>query len=548
MTAVRQLNFSDLCFKSQHKEILKHVSGSASSGDMLTVMGPSGSGKTTLLHSIAGKVSVTSGDITLNGSPFNKQQRRHLGYVMQEDVFLPNLTLWETLYFSAMMRVSDTFSKQEKLDRIEKIVTTLDLQHCINTVIGDAFQRGLSGGERKRTHIACELLTDPDILLIDEPTSGLDSSSAHRLMGQLKKYASEYNKILMVTIHQPSSKIYHMFSTLLLLAEGQRVYYGVAAEATVYFSSLGFTYNPRYNPADYLPFVLEEKETNRWPTSSWNQLKLLNWRSYKQAKGRIFQRYDIIHAAVLAVIFGMLYFQIENSEKTLRDKMGMVTCSFLHWGLQISFSTILGHSTDRGVVWKERTVGAYRLSIFYVSRLTTELPLLLVIPTIFNTVLYWAAGLGGLDGYFVFCGIGILNGLLVQSLASVVGICFVNLKLCFRFMDVILLGGLLIGGFFNTHPPSWLSWSKYLSISHYPYAASVSYLLKDMDPLPCNQTSLTQYPRCRNNAADLVTSHDVLANVGIDLPIYCYIATIVSATFLLHLMGYCVLRWKRYTT
>ncbi|OWF35604.1 ABC transporter G family member 9 [Mizuhopecten yessoensis] len=422
-----------------------------------------GSGKTTLLHSLAGKVNIISGDIALNGSPFNKQQRRRLGYVMQDDVLLSNLTLWETLYFTAMVRVSDRIPKQEKLDQIQKIVTALKLQHCLNTVIGDIFQRGLSGGERKRTHIACELLTDPDIFLVDEPTSGLDSSTAHSLMVQLKNYATEYNKTIVVTIHQPSSKIFHMFSSLLLLVEGQSVYCGPAPSAIPHFTCLGFPYNSRFNPADYLckfvksrgeaslldglyhyfepsncktsnivygiecalygliyfgetkgelrhrityyhigitDLALEERETTRWPTSSWNQLKMLNWRSYKQAKGRIFQKYEVINAILLAVIYGMVYFQIENSEKTLRDKMGLV------------------YSTDRGVVWKERTVGAYRLSIFYLSKLTSELPLLLVIPTLFNTAMYWTAGLGGVVGYFVYCSIGILNCLLIQTTAG----------------------------------------------------------------------------------------------------------------------------------
>ncbi|XP_021342163.1 ABC transporter G family member 14-like [Mizuhopecten yessoensis] len=494
-----ELVFSDLCVQIKSTEILKDVSGSARSGAMLAVMGPSGSGKTTLLHSLAGKVNIISGDITLNGSPFNKQQRRRLGYVMQDDVFLSNLTLWETLYFTAMVRVSDRIPKQEKLDQIQKIVTALKLQHCLNTVIGDIFQRGLSGGERKRTHIACELLTDPDIFLVDEPTSGLDSSTAHSLMVQLKNYATEYNKTIVVTIHQPSSKIFHMFSSLLLLVEGQSVYCGPAPSAIPHFTCLGFPYNSRFNPADYLlglldsdeltintiktrskelsnaqtvpigypqhqcqdnstasrsdtdkttgAFVLalEERETARWLTSSWNQLKMLNWRSYKQAKGRIFQKYDVIHAILLAVIFGMVYFQIENSEKTLRDKMGLVCISLLHWEFQITVSTILSYSADRDVVWKERTVGAYSLSIFYLSKLTSELPLLLVIPTLFNTAVYWTAGLGGVVGYFVYCSIGILNCLLIQGVASCIGIWFLDIKLGFRLMDVCILGGTLIG-------------------------------------------------------------------------------------------------------
>ncbi|XP_060075884.1 uncharacterized protein LOC132555552 [Ylistrum balloti] len=398
------LIFNDLCV-NHPKEVLKHVSGVATRGNILAVMGPSGSGKTTLLNALAGRVHVTSGKITLDGSSFGKQQRRRLGYVLQDDVFLSNLTLWETLYFTAILSMPKTTSQEQKLKQIDSIVTSLGLEKCLHTVVGDIFNRGLSGGERKRTSIACELLRDPDLLLIDEPTSGLDSSIAHDLMVQLRDYATNYNKTLVTTIHQPSSQVFHMFSNLLLLLEGQVVYFGPADSTLSYLTSLGISIPDEYNPADILLDVI---------TSDSDTVSTIK-------EGAI-----------------------QKSWLTFCDKFEYIPRKNV---ARVDDNSAIG--TERGVVRKERSAGMYRLSTYYLSKMTSELPFVLINPVLMISMIYWVVGLGEVDGYFVFLGIGILYTLMMQSVGLVIGFCSSDLRFNMVVVFMCLNVSLNIGAYHN---------------------------------------------------------------------------------------------------
>uniref|UniRef100_A0A0E0E3R7 ABC transporter domain-containing protein n=1 Tax=Oryza meridionalis TaxID=40149 RepID=A0A0E0E3R7_9ORYZ len=236
------------------KHILKGIGGSVDPGEILALMGPSGSGKTTLLKILGGRLSGgVKGQITYNDTPYSPCLKRRIGFVTQDDVLFPQLTVEETLVFAAFLRLPARMSKQQKRDRVDAIITELNLERCRHTKIGGAFVHGVSGGERKRTSIGYEILVDPSLLLLDEPTSGLDSTSAAKLLVVLRRLArSAARRTVITTIHQPSSRMFHMFDKLLLVAEGHAIYHGGARGCMRHFAALGFSPGIAMNPAEFL--------------------------------------------------------------------------------------------------------------------------------------------------------------------------------------------------------------------------------------------------------------------------------------------------------
>ena len=127
------------------------------------------------------------------------------------------LTVEETLYYAAELRLPATMSTAEKKERINEVIHKLGLHECRNVIIGDHMTRGISGGQRKRVCVAMEFLTRPRLLFLDEPTSGLDSVTALSLCTLLRDIAHSGQCTVITTIHQPQSKIFAMFDDLIIL-------------------------------------------------------------------------------------------------------------------------------------------------------------------------------------------------------------------------------------------------------------------------------------------------------------------------------------------
>ena len=247
--------------QAREKVLVNGLSGVCRGGEVSAIMGPSGAGKTTLLNLLACRVEPTAGQVLANDLPYNYESFGNFAnYVMQQDVLMQTLTVRETLQFAARLKLSATEAEQEA--RILELCGRLKLEKCLDVLVGGRLVKGISGGEKKRTSIAFELISDPAVIMLDEPTSGLDSLTSFIIVDFLAELAHRQRKTVLMTIHQPSSEIFFKFDRLLLLVEGSLVYQGRAADGEQYFATkLNKRMAEFVNPADF--FIQEMHPENK---------------------------------------------------------------------------------------------------------------------------------------------------------------------------------------------------------------------------------------------------------------------------------------------
>lgn len=200
--------------ESKTKTILYDVSANMPHGTLTAIIGGSGSGKTTMLNTMAERITsgrlAMTGNTTFNGLRGVNSIRS--AYVMQQDVLLPTLTVRETLQYSADLRLPPPTTEKERKKVVEEVILELGLKECADTRIGNNIHKGCSGGEKRRTSIGVQLLSNPSVLFLDEPTTGLDATSAFQLVRTLKSLAGKERTII-TTIHQPRSEIWGLFDS-----------------------------------------------------------------------------------------------------------------------------------------------------------------------------------------------------------------------------------------------------------------------------------------------------------------------------------------------
>ncbi|CAA3031210.1 ABC transporter G family member 14 [Olea europaea subsp. europaea] len=528
---------------TREKTILNGVTGMVCPGEILAMLGPSGSGKTTLLTALGGRLSgQLSGKITYNFQPFSGSIKRKTGFVAQDDVLYPHLTVFETLLFTALLRLPKSLAREEKLQHVEHVISELGLSKCRDSMIGGPLLRGISGGEKKRVSIGQEMLINPSLLLLDEPTSGLDSTTAKRIINTIKRLASG-GRTVVTTIHQPSGRLYSMFDKVVLLSEGCPIYYGPASTASDYFSSIGFSTSISVNPAELLldlangirpdsehgdstqqdpksvrEFLISAYDKNistrlkiellssdvnsytytkdtstrndvkleQWCTTWWHQFKVLILRGLRERRFEAFNKLRTFQVISVAILGGLLWWHTPSSH--IDDRLAMLFFYSVFWGFYPLYNAVFTFPQERRILIKERSSGMYRLSSYFLARTIGDLPLELALPTAFTFIFYWMGGLKPEPLVFILSLLIVLLSVLVaQGLGLAFGAILMDVKQAATLASVTTLVFLIAGGYYVRQIPAFIVWLKYLSYSYYCYKLLLGVQYTEEDFYECGK-------------------------------------------------------------
>lgn len=216
---------------------IKRVNIAEEGGKLVGIMGSSGSGKTTLLNILNGTEAPQKGKVLVNGIDLHKmggKSRGAIGYIPQDDFLIEELSVYDNLKYAAQLCFKGLGVEEiEKL--VKKTLKNLGLMEIRHLPVGSPLEKTISGGQRKRLNVGLELLREPTVLFVDEPTSGLSSQDSENIMDLLKELSLR-GKMVFVVIHQPSSDIFKMFDSMLILdVGGYPIYYGNPVDAVVHF-------------------------------------------------------------------------------------------------------------------------------------------------------------------------------------------------------------------------------------------------------------------------------------------------------------------------
>ncbi|KAI0523961.1 hypothetical protein KFK09_003325 [Dendrobium nobile] len=425
--------------------ILNGVSGYFRPGVLTALMGVSGAGKTTLMDVLAGRKTggYIEGNITISGYPKKKETfARMLGYCEQNDIHSPNVTVYESLIFSAWLRLPVEVDSLTKKMFIEEIMELVELTSIRETVVGLPGVNGLSTEQRKRLTIAVELVSNPSIIFMDEPTSGLDARSASIVMRTVRNIV-ETKRTIVCTIHQPSIDIFESFDELLLLKlGGKQIYFGPLGHHSFnlisYFEGIEGIRKIRdgYNPATWMLEVtttaqehileadfseiyknseLHEKNkaiiaelsipppgsddlhfSTQYPQMFHTQCIACLWKQHLSYwRNPPYTALRFLFTILIALLFGTIFWDLgskRSKQQDLINAMGSMYCAALFLGVFHSNGVQPTVAIERKVFYRERASGMYSAMPYAFGQVVVEQPYLLTQSLLYTIIVFLMIG------------------------------------------------------------------------------------------------------------------------------------------------------------
>ncbi|CAL1533119.1 unnamed protein product [Lymnaea stagnalis] len=551
------------------KRILTNVSGVAAPGCLLAIMGASGSGKSTLLNVLTARNTKSyniQGEVMLNGVSVSNGMRNISAYVQQSDLFIHTLTVREQLQFRALLRMDKKLDKRARLARVEEVITEMGLQGCANSRIGAAHgtKKGISGGERKRLSFASEALTNPPIFFCDEPTSSLDTFMAQSIVHTLQKMASR-GRVILCTIHQPSSELFALFTQVLLLSEGRVAFMGTSQECIEFFNRQHFTCPPNFNPSDHYILTLaivpgkeEEARTrtkaicdgfseshqaryidqqietqkrgvdfsdhillnevtgeSRYSSSIVSQFTNLFWRSWtSQYRDDMLFGVRIMQTVVMALVLGLVYLQLDVDQKGVMNINGALFLLVTNTSFTNMFAVLSSFPEEMGIVMREYGTGLYRIDLYFITKTVSELPLFTFVTLLFATTTYWMMGFREtFEAYVIACGITLVAGIISVNVGYLISVITGDTTLALSVTSPAIIPFLLFGGVLLNpdSTPDYFIWLEKLSWFKYSYEILMVNQWEDYDYIECENSTAIY------NVTDQCPSDDCLFRSGQDV-------------------------------
>ena len=298
-------------------------------------------------------------------------------------------------------------------------------------------------------------------------------------------------------------------------------------------------------PRDYIAKIDAQEEEKKWPIGFCAQTAILFRRNWIMTSKSQFSKLNCTQTACLSIIFGLLWLRMGFNERTLHDRSSFLYFMMIFWPLEVCFAGILSFPTERGVIEKERASGSFRLSAYYFAKCLSETPLKIILPTVSFTISYWMANMNPNFGIFLGTLAFILMIILVaESFGLLFGALFKTVAQGWVAGNVILLGLLLVGGYFIENAPHWLIvWTKWLSFYKYGYDACLRLQFMGERMYKCVNGAMIDV--CRNNPNGTFTGDDALNHFDIGLSIGLNFLVLFGIFVVFRVTVYLALRFKK---